>query len=79
MLKVTYLPQNMFFTTAGQPCKRDACLAPLFSFLSYVSLSSRNTGPKKVLTIFVLEEQTSNLDQGMGVLVCGLQAARIAL
>ena len=35
--------------------------------------------PKKVQTIFVLEEQTSKLDQGMGVLVCVLQAARIAL
>ena len=35
--------------------------------------------PKKVLTIFLLGEQTSNLDQGMGVFVCGLQPTRIAL
>ena len=63
MLKVTYLPQNMF---------NNIC-----SLMSH--FHQEIPALKKVLTIFVLEEQTSNLDQGMGVLVCGLQAARIAL
>ena len=66
MLKVTYLPQNMFFTTAGQPCKRDACLAPLFSFLSYVSLSSRNTGPKKGTYNFRIGGANLQLGSGDG-------------
>ena len=47
--------------------------------LSNVSLSSTNPGPKKGTDNFLIGEQTSNLDQGMGVFVCGLQPTRIAL
>ena len=47
--------------------------------LSNISLSSTNPGPKKGTDNFLIGEQTSNLDQGMGVFVCGLQPARIAL
>ena len=39
----------------------------------------KKSGPKKVPTIFLLEEQTSHLDQGIGLFVCGLQPTRIAL
>ena len=47
--------------------------------LSNVSLSSTNPGPKKGTDNFLIGEQTSNLVQGMGVFVCGLQPTRIAL
>ena len=41
--------------------------------------SATNPGPKKGTDNFLIGEQTSNLDQGMGVFVCGLQPTRIAL
>ena len=52
---------------------------PALPWLSNVSLSSTNPGPKKGTDNFLIGEQTSNLDQGMGVFVCGLQPTRIAL
>ena len=53
--------------------------SPALVLLSNVSLSSTNPGPKKGTDNFLIGEQTSNLDQGMGVFVCGLQPTRIAL
>ena len=53
--------------------------APLFSLLFTVSLSSTDPGPKKGSDNFLIGEQTSNLDQGVGVFVGGLQPTRIAL
>ena len=53
-----------------------ACLAPLFLVFPLLS-----RGPKIGTDNFRIGGAnlgTSNLDQGMGVLVCGLQAGRIA-
>ena len=77
MLKVTFLLQNMFY---------NRCLLSNRSTLSKERLYCTSLFFSKVLKIGTDNFRigganlgTSNLDQGMGVLVCGIQAARIAL
>ena len=72
----------IFQPKSSEKSTKNACVnSPHLSLvlLSNVSLSSTNPGPKKGTDNFLIGEQTSNLDQGMGVFVCGLQPTRIAL
>ena len=67
----------------GQPCKRDACLAPLFKvLLSNVPLSSRNPGPKKGTDNFCIggaNLQLGSGDGGVSLWTSGCQDCLVSL
>ena len=68
----------IFQPKSSEKSTENACVNSSPPALSQ-TLSSTNPGPKKGTDNFLIGEQTSNLDQGMGVFVCGLQPTRIAL
>ena len=71
--------ENACVNSSPPALSQTLCTLLSLVLLSNVSLSSTNPGPKKGTDNFLIGEQTSNLDQGMGVFVCGLQPTRIAL
>ena len=76
MLKVTFLLQNMFnnrcllSNRSTLSKERLYCTSLFFSKVPKIGTDNFRIGGANL--------GTSNLDQGMGVLVCGLQAGRIA-